>query len=40
MYELQNSINWHMYFYKPKVDVKVSISKYASVSIGFTHINK
>lgn len=23
MYEFQNSINWHMYFFKPQVDVKV-----------------
>lgn len=27
MYESQNSINWHMYFLKPQVDVKVSYFK-------------
>lgn len=40
MYELQNSINWRMYFFKPQVDGKVTIPKYASLSIGITHIYK
>lgn len=37
MYELNNSINWHMYFFKPQVDVKVF---YFKICISFNQVTR
>lgn len=36
MYELLTSINWHMYFFKPQVDVKVF---YFKICISFNLVH-